>query len=53
MDSCCLRQNIKFTELAKGAIIGGRLGIVIEAGGDWQPREVANVVGAKDLYAVY
>jgi hypothetical protein len=45
--------NIKFTELAKGAKIGGRLGIVVDASGVWQPREVANMVGAKDLYAVH
>ena len=45
--------NVKFTELAKGAIVGGRLGIVIEAGGDWQLREVANVDRAEVRHAVY
>ena len=45
--------NIKFTELAKGAEIGGRLRIVVDARGDWQPREVANVDRAEVRHAVY
>ena len=33
-----IKFNIKFTELAKGAKIGGKLGIVVDARGVWQPR---------------
>lgn len=36
-----------------GAIVGGRLGIVVDARGDWQPREVANVDRAEVRHAVY